>query len=440
MMRRLLQREHGVGMVLVLALMALAIPIITAALGLASTLSIDSRVKTNIAKAQYTNLGIPDIVSDILINDPDFLDSLDDDLDGDGIPDGGEFIIDINDDEVTVTVMPADPDVDDPTDGEGLKVTKQVSPTIAPADFPLPTTFTYTITVENTIGTPIQLKRIHDGLPPSFSYVGPTSGVTSSNPTETWLDNEDDEPTYLQLTWDLVSLGIEILPGESVSLSFDAQASNLIEGNYCNEAWVDPDGPESRTWKTAKVVAGTPADDVCAGEEVEITPTVHVVPSPDDPDKTRVTYTIEITNVMDITLSIWRITDKLPPGFEYVLSSTTGDITNRNPLPRSVISGHQRLVWFLNATSGGSDLPTILPGETRTLTFEADAPITAGIYYNEVWVFLYEYEDNHAGYSYPSARVTMMNVFEISIDGGAPSSEIWILNDEAQIYRWNIGQ
>lgn len=426
MMRRFLQREHGVGMVLVLALMALAIPIITAALGLASALSIDSRVRTDIAKSQYTDLGVPDIAGDILINNPGLLPLG---------PSGDEFTITINDEPVTVTVMPANPGVDDPADGEGLRVTKLVSPTTAPVGSSTPTTFTYTITVENTVGTPIQLKRIHDGLPPGFSYVGPTSGVTSSNPTETWLDNQNDIPTYLQLTWDLISLDIEVLPGESVSLSFDAQASSLAEGNYCNEAWVDPDGPESRTGKTAKVIAGIPANDVCAGDEVEVTTTVEVTPSPDDPNMVRATYTIEITNVTDTELRIWWIRDKLPPDFTYVLGSTTGDITTRNPFPRLVLWGQQRLNWFFIF-----GLPTLLPGETRTLTFEADAPLTAGNYYNEVWVFFVELDENHAGYSYPSALVTMKNVYEISIDGGAPSSEIWVLDDEAQIYRWNIGQ
>ena len=439
MIRRILQREHGVGMVLVLALMALAIPIVTAALGLASTLTIDSRVKTDITKAQYTKLGIPDIIGDILINDPDFLDSLDDDLDGDGIADGGEIIIDINDEEVIVTVMPDDPDVDDPSGGEGLRVTKQVSSTTAPVESSIPTIFTYTITVENTTGVPIKLKRIHDGLPIGFSYLGPTSGVTTIDPTETWLLNQDDVPTYLQLTWKLVSMGIVILPGESVSLSFDAQAINLAEGNYCNDAWVDPDGPESRTGKTAKIVAGTPADDVCAGEQVVVDTTVDITPDPDNPDMIRATYTIKITNVTDIELRIWWIRDKLPPGFTYVNGSTAGDITTRNPLPKSVVWGQQRLNWFfILGMLGGR--PGILPGETKTLTFEADALVTPGIYYNEVWVLLVEFDDNHAGYSYPSALVTMKDVYEISIDGDEPSSEIWILDDEADIHRWNIGQ
>ena len=428
MIRRILQREHGIGMVLVLALMALAIPIITAALGLASTLSIDSRVKADIAKGQYTDLGVPDIAAEVVLE-------ILDDPDSEVPPEGIDLIIEINDEEVPVNVTPADPGVDDPADGEGLRVTKQVSPTTAPVESSSPTIFTYTITVENTIGTPITLKRIHDGLPPDFSYLGPTSDVTSSDPTETWLDDQNDVPTYLQLTWDLISLGIEILPGQSVSLTFDAQASDLAEGNYCNEAWVDPDGPESRTGKTAKVIVGTPADDVCAGEEVEVITTVDVTPSPDDPDMIRATYTIEITNVTDTELHIWWIRDKLPPDFTYVLGSTTADITDRNPFPRLVLWGQQRLNWFFIF-----GLPSLLPGETKTLTFEADAPLTAGNYYNEVWVFFVELSENHAGYSYPSALVMMQDVYEISVDGGAPSSEIWILDDDVQIYRWNIGQ
>ena len=93
--------------------------------------------------------------------------------------------------------------------------------------------------------------------------------------------------------------------GESVTLSFDAQAINLAEGNYCNEAWVEPDGPESRTWKTAKIVAGSPADDVCPGDEVEITTTVDITLSPDKPDRIRATYTIEIQKFPDIRFSLW---------------------------------------------------------------------------------------------------------------------------------------
>ena len=60
MMKRwfqLLHREEGVAMLVVLSFMALSIPILTAILSLAGTVSIDSRVKTSILKDQYATQG-----------------------------------------------------------------------------------------------------------------------------------------------------------------------------------------------------------------------------------------------------------------------------------------------------------------------------------------------------------------------------------------------
>ena len=47
-MRRPLAGEGGAALLITVAFMALAVPLITGALGLASTLSIDSRVKARI--------------------------------------------------------------------------------------------------------------------------------------------------------------------------------------------------------------------------------------------------------------------------------------------------------------------------------------------------------------------------------------------------------
>ncbi len=57
MITRLWRRQDGSGLVLLLAFMMLAVPIVTASLGLASTLSVDARVKTSILKGQYSSLG-----------------------------------------------------------------------------------------------------------------------------------------------------------------------------------------------------------------------------------------------------------------------------------------------------------------------------------------------------------------------------------------------
>jgi len=49
---RLWRSQDGSGLILLLAFMVLAVPIVTASLGLATTLSVDSRVKTAILKGQ----------------------------------------------------------------------------------------------------------------------------------------------------------------------------------------------------------------------------------------------------------------------------------------------------------------------------------------------------------------------------------------------------
>jgi hypothetical protein len=59
MIRRLLQRQQGgVALAMVLGFIVLAVPLVTSALSLASTLSIDSRVKTNVMRCHYSALGV----------------------------------------------------------------------------------------------------------------------------------------------------------------------------------------------------------------------------------------------------------------------------------------------------------------------------------------------------------------------------------------------
>jgi hypothetical protein len=58
MIRRLLRSEEGgMGTLMVVGFMALSVPMLTAALGLAATLSHDSQVKNKLAKDQYSSIG-----------------------------------------------------------------------------------------------------------------------------------------------------------------------------------------------------------------------------------------------------------------------------------------------------------------------------------------------------------------------------------------------
>ncbi|MCI0822745.1 MAG: hypothetical protein J4N34_04875, partial [Chloroflexi bacterium] len=129
MIRRILRREDGVTIVMVLAFMALSVPVVTAALGLASTLNIDSRVKGDIAQAQFSAIGanelaiqrltednlpapdgngIPDILEEDNngFDDGDGIPDIWEDVDGDGNPDGYHETIDIDGDPVVIDITP----------------------------------------------------------------------------------------------------------------------------------------------------------------------------------------------------------------------------------------------------------------------------------------------------------------------------------------------
>ena len=101
---------------------------------------------------------------------------------------------------------------------------------------------------------------------------------------------------------------------------------------------------------------------------------------------------------------MWWIRDKLPPDFKYKRDSTRGDFTSKNPF-KITLFGRQRLNWFFL-------FPTVLlpSGGNRTLIFEAVSPKQAGNYYNEVWVFFVEFNDDDAAYSWPSSLVMMADI------------------------------
>lgn len=93
-LRRVLQGERGVGMVMVVGFMGLALPMLVAALALGGALSNDSQVKSKLAKTQYSSIGAIEYIR-YLSEDPDDWDDWLDDT-------GGEETIDIGDDTVDI--------------------------------------------------------------------------------------------------------------------------------------------------------------------------------------------------------------------------------------------------------------------------------------------------------------------------------------------------
>lgn len=408
-MRKLLRCEKGTAMLMVIAFMGLAIPMIVTTLGLASTLSIDSQVKTEILKNQYSALGADQYAQNIIEQ---------------GLP-PGSYPITLNGEPVAVTIAALPTPVPPPAPGDNsrrLQASKVVTPSTAIAS--TLTTFTYTITVTNGDDESENLNKIHDMLPAGFSYIaGSTSGVTTADPTILGQ----------QLTW---SPSLLVNSGDSVTLTFDAQAS-VVQGNYCNEAWVEPGRTKTSSGLTARIEVGNPADDLCPGTAVKVTKTVEVAAGTVFPgNPVTFTYTITIENTGTDHLHPTQVRDLLPVGFTYVAGTTSGDITSANPTT-TMQQGQQRLTWGFSTTvhMHQSGQPK------KTVVFDVQG-VFAGGHWNEAWVTFRVEEFADTIYTWPTAGVEIIGVTEstsVTADGTTVYSQLQKIGPDSYILlEWEI--
>lgn len=431
-MKKLYQEERGVAMVLVLALMVLAIPIVTASLSLASTLSIDSRVKTASLRSGYCDLGAQEF-TDWVLSTPNALDDFD--INGDGSLFVADLpICDEDGSATTVTIIPEVP-VNDQPELATLETTKAV-------DFPNSDTIQpngngnigYTIIVENKGTEPQELKKIFDGLPDKFEFAGYIGGsnITNDPPVTTELDNDGDgdlPPYDTMLTWDLTSQNIILQPGEFVELNFKLKVKDgesLSEGMVCNEAWTLPEGPLSRTGQTAPIKVGSPAVEVCSSDEIDVeADPPDVEDNPGDPGEILATYTIYITNTSGSLMELVRFRNMLPTGFEYVPGSIGGTLTANPPDEIVTSNGRQRLDWFFTSN------PIPIPDQTsKTVTFKATRTRETGSYWNQTWAF-FQRGDSSLSFTndWPSSVIVVKNRYIMDVDGQV-IGEYWEINND----------
>ena len=418
----LLRGQSGTALIFVLAFMALAVPLTTAALSFVSTAALDSAIKTQSVHSQYANQGASQYGVWRLAESTGYAESL-----VIGVPD--QEVVTINGADVTITwERLANPGGSEPTPSTSpLRTSKVVSQSTIPAD--VATTLTYTITVANEGSESSPVWRVKDGLPVGFPYqTGTTSGITTNDPT-VQVFNVGGGNDYELLTWDLAFLDITLAPTESFTLQFDVQA-NVPTGAYCNEAWADPGGKKNSSGPTAVVWAGGNTD-ACETQLIEVRKTVDtpIVPSN---TATLVSYTIEIENLGSATYTVDRIRDYPAPNIVYILGTTGGDITSADPFTWSG-GGQTRMRWsFLPS---GVDIG---PGQTRTLTFQATATLDAGLHQNEVWV---EANGNsNSGYSWPTAEITVFDVYKVdTADTRFQSTAmVWLGQDEFRVSTWDV--
>ncbi len=417
MIRRLLHGEEGVAMIVVLAFMALAVPLITAYLGLASTLSIDSRLKTDRMKSQYATMGGVEHVTYRLVYEDGY---------AEGLPLGQavNYIITLNGIDVTVAVTktnePPSPDSIPPgITNRAFRITKWVFPTSVSPD--TQTTYTYTAELSNTTDTEKTINSIRDDFPEGLTYVpGSTSGLTTSDPGM----------AAGNLRWNLTTAEGSLPPFTTKALQFQMQGS-LPQGVHCNDTWVAPGGDKTRSGQTAKITVGFPASTICPGTAIQLTKSVspQVVSSN---TQTTFTYTMTFTSEGTDPVDVSKITDLMPAGFSYVAGSSQGLATTDPSIVLKNNGTQEELTWSANP------IGTIAPGDSATLTFQATATLEDASYYNEATATVSGL--NYDLYTWPSAKVVVMGVLDLAAidDETATVSEIWLTSEGAFRQSWSV--
>lgn len=167
----------------------------------------------------------------------------------------------------TPTPMPT-PTPEPSTSGGRVTIAATVDPnSITPGQ---PTTFTYTLYIDNVGTARVHLVQIGDLLPSSFTYVAGSAlstGISKSGgdfvlgePATTTVDGQQ------QLTWDYAAPLPWVDGGTTAVVNLQATATPT-SGTYPNTAWVEAD-PDSigvvSTGSSSPIVAGWPEFDVAA--------------------------------------------------------------------------------------------------------------------------------------------------------------------------------
>ena len=383
----------GVAILMALALMAFGVPVITAALRLASTLAIDSRVKSEILDRHYCAVGVDEYVRYIALDGARWLAWL--------ALDEADQKIAFCDSPVPLTVTQGASPGDSPDYSfqQIQSAFKEVTPNQATPN--TLTTFTYTITVKNQGTGTIALEQVVDFLPPLFQYSNNTTlGITTNNPTIS-IDAGDqhcgNKPD--QLTW-VFSPGINIAAQEVQTLTFQATGT-LPDGIYYNKvsmtyrpAWDTNTTVDTHTPYTSEITVGGGGTKCGFNLELLVRKKVTDVRIL-APGETEITYTISVENVTTNALPVTKMIDLLPPGFIYQTGSSSG-ITSADPtsVPNPCsqppdIAALQRCTLAWETGDDAVPLFTIaaaqVPPQVLTQTLKATTKDDPGLaFYNEI--------------------------------------------------------
>jgi len=425
--KKALRSERGQVLTIAIAFTALAIPTVTAALQLASSLALDSGLKSNTLRSHYNTLGAQQFAIHVLHTTTTY-------------PTSTDIGIDINGTPVTTTIVKKVPPPTLPTSlsssfkGHNVSVTKAVNTTSTTAG----STVTYTVTIENRAETKkFTVNKVYDLLPEDFGYVEGTSSFAHEGTVVTTMDPTTSHDDSLQ--WNVPNTALE--PGESATMVFDALIdSGIADGAYCNEAWVSggtQGNSKASSGKTAKITIGSPAETSCAGVVIDLD--VSVSPSIVQSEMLETfTYTITVDSMGTDATEVARVYHSFCAGLDEAIAcdftyTTNSETSTPGTLDLSDIDLDTNEVEYDMCTRGGTtcqEAQAMASGEFWTIEFTATATLDRGQYPAEV-----ELEGVNFGFdaitTWPTAAITVFDYYTTTGGDGETSYEcnVWIGTD-----------
>jgi uncharacterized repeat protein (TIGR01451 family) len=206
----------------------------------------------------------------------------------------------------------------------------------ASEDEPLPEeTVVYTITLTNDGNMDAAGITVTDTVPANMTYVPDSASDGGS-----W-----DGTT---LTWS----GLAVVAGDSMDITFEAMVDDGVAAgtSIINTAWIS---------QSTLAEAETPSEAVTVGEQPILVASKSVEPAMPTAGE-RLTYTIQVANTGNVTMTEVSVTDPIPDDTTYVPGSVTG--------------GADELLNVIQLTDA-----TLGPAESLTVTFAVTVDIAARI-------------------------------------------------------------
>jgi len=199
---------------------------------------------------------------------------------------------------------------------------------------------------------------------PDHNAAGPIQASTSSTNIEDGVDHD------FRITWNVSTSTMQVYFDGNLRLTYNKDIINTIFGGV-TDVYIGYTASTGGAYNQQSIVANNASVDA----DKSVTPGSFLTTQ----NPKLATYTVDIKNNGTVTAFGTQITDTLPTGVTYVPGSTSGATTVEPVIDTASVPGRHVLSWNLSATP-------VIPGGSRSISFNAIIPDTPGTFENDFTV------------------------------------------------------